>query len=309
MNEEESLEEQLNNLVVETCQHPQGSDERANGLDRLIRMIEESDKLWRDSSPYYEDALQKTRLYFCRTLSAYSPTKASLITWFNNYLKLTNLVAEACQHPQGSVERQTGLTRLVGVIQQSGKIWRDSSPYYEDALQETWLYFCRNLCEAITAKSAYDPSKASLIIWFNRNLKWRLFDLHTKRDKKPITKKDKKPSNKGDKKPKEKFIFVDNVRPDGSEIIGEIPAPESLPSLLDLGLTWIENDPDGKFKRTHIQDRPDVNAQVVCLGRLHGKSWKELATELRSTIPTLSSFFSRKCIPLLREIPEIDDFL
>jgi hypothetical protein len=301
MNEEELLEAQLKKLVAETCKHPQGSDAREDGLKMVIRIIEASDKLWRDSSPYYEDALQKTRLYFCRTLSAYGPTKASLITWFNNHLKLTNLVVEACQHPQSSVERQRVLNELVPRIQQSGKIWRNSSPDYEDALQQMWLYFCDK-------PSAYDPTKASLITWFNRNLKWRLFDLHTKKDKKP-KEKDKKPSTKKDKKPKEKVIFVEPVRPDGTNIIEEIPAPDSYldseEDLWDFVCTWIEKDTDGKFKGTHVRDRPDVNAQVVCLGRLHGKLWRDLATELRSSIPVLSGFYRTQCIRLLKEIPVI----
>ena len=83
MNEEESLEEQLKNLVVETCQHPQGTIQRQRGLNKLIRIMQRSGKIWRDSSPDYEDALQKTWLYFCLNLSVYDPTKASLITWFN----------------------------------------------------------------------------------------------------------------------------------------------------------------------------------------------------------------------------------
>jgi hypothetical protein len=53
MNEEESLEEQLKNLVVETCQHPQGSFERQRELNKLIRIIQRSGKIWKDSSPDY----------------------------------------------------------------------------------------------------------------------------------------------------------------------------------------------------------------------------------------------------------------
>ena len=194
--------------------------------------------------------------------------------------QLNNLVAETCQHPQGSVERQRGLNRLGRVIEQSGKIWRDSSPDYEDALQKTWLYFCRNL-------STYDPSKASLITWFNNHLKWRLLDQRLEEQKKRKT-------------------SGGLVNGDGKEI--EIPSPEPEPDLWTFVCTWIKNDPDGKFKAMHIRDRLDVNAQVVCLGRLHGKLWRDLATELRSSIPTLSSFCQGRCIDLLKEIPEIDDF-
>jgi hypothetical protein len=118
---------------------------------------------------------------------------------------------------------------------------------------------------------------------------------------------------------KERNTFVDPDREGGSDIIGVIFSPENHPAseedLWDFVCKWIEDDSDGKFKETHVRARPDVNAQVVCLGRLHGKLWRELATELRSTIPVLNGFFhgrtiegrfiEGRCINLLKEIPVI----
>jgi hypothetical protein len=221
--------------------------------------------------------------------------------------QLKNLVVETCQHPQGTIQRQRGLNKLIRIMQRSGKIWRDSSPDYEDALQKTWLYFCLNL-------SVYDPTKASLITWFNNYLKWRLLDLYTERGKKPSTKGNKKPeekpSTKGDKKPEEEFIVVDNQKA-GIDIIGEIRAPEiyleSEEYLWDFVRRWIEDDSDGKFKGTHVRDRPDANAQFLCLRSLtyEKPNWQNLSTGLGISVSTLSSLYQRQCIPLLKEIPVI----
>ena len=71
-----------------------------------------------------------------------------------------NLIAEACSHPPGSLKRQTHLTQIIRLI--SNQLWRDQAPYYQDALQQTWVYFCRNLCEATTG-FAYDPDKANVV--------------------------------------------------------------------------------------------------------------------------------------------------
>ena len=206
--------------------------------------------------------------------------------------QLNKLVAETCQHPQRSVERERGLTKLIRIIQRSDKKWKDSSP---DALQQTWLYFCGNLCEATTAKSAYDPQRGvALTTWLNAYLQKRLLDWRTK----------------GDKKSKEKFIFVDNVTADGSDIIDKIPSPESKQDLRTFVCTWIKNDPDGKFKGKTMPSRTDINAQIVCLKHLcDGKTWQNLSIELRINYQTLTTFYKRHCIRLLREIPEIDDFL
>ena len=68
--------------------------------------------------------------------------------------QLLQLVQAACQHPPGSRQRQKGLTQLIRLLNQ--QLWHTSDAYYPDALQQTWIYFCRNLCEATTG-NAYDP--------------------------------------------------------------------------------------------------------------------------------------------------------
>ncbi|HEY9859034.1 MAG TPA: hypothetical protein V6D16_05985, partial [Candidatus Obscuribacterales bacterium] len=71
--------------------------------------------------------------------------------------QLRQLVMAACGQPRGSLERQRALNQLIWQIQRSGKLLRGVGvPDYEDALQQTWLYCCRNLCEALTG-NAYDP--------------------------------------------------------------------------------------------------------------------------------------------------------
>ncbi|MGK7926215.1 MAG: sigma-70 family RNA polymerase sigma factor, partial [Spirulina sp.] len=65
--------------------------------------------------------------------------------------QIPRLAAETCQHPRGSLQRNHCLTRLIIEIKRSGKLWRENTPYYEDALQQTWLFLSQNLCEALTA--------------------------------------------------------------------------------------------------------------------------------------------------------------
>ena len=83
---------------------------------------------------------------------------------------LSQLVTEACKHPPGSKERQRNLTKIIRVL--NNRLWRERTAYYEDALQETWVYFCKNICEG----NAYNAEKASVVTWLNNYLKWRLKD-------------------------------------------------------------------------------------------------------------------------------------
>ena len=62
--------------------------------------------------------------------------------------QLRCLVEEACKHPIGSRQRRQGLTEVIRLITKSGKLWWENAPDYEDAIQQTCLYFSRNICEA-----------------------------------------------------------------------------------------------------------------------------------------------------------------
>ena len=97
--------------------------------------------------------------------------------------QLLQLVETACAHPPGSPQRQRGLTQIVRLV--TPKLWRASKAYYADALQQTWIYFCRNLCEATTGR-AYDSTKASIPTWLNAYLKRRLQDFQIDENKQKV---------------------------------------------------------------------------------------------------------------------------
>ena len=203
--------------------------------------------------------------------------------------QLKQLVQETCQHPQGSVARQRALTSLIRLINRSQKLWKDSSNYYEDALQLTWLYFCRNLCEALTAKSAYDSDRSNVITWMNAYLKRRLQDMYIENQQQQLQ----------------------HVLEEGedckitNQIVDRIVAPPQPSNLLDQVRQWVELDKNKVLQRTYVRDRADVNAQVLILRRLPPESsWQILAQEFALPISTLSSFYQRKCIPLLKEFYE-----
>lgn len=82
----------IQTLIAEACRHPVGSAIRQKRLTQIIRLV--SGQLWKENVSYYQDALQKTWIYFCQNLCAddnakcpYNPDKGSLVTWLNTYLK------------------------------------------------------------------------------------------------------------------------------------------------------------------------------------------------------------------------------
>src|SRR5437868_221110 len=89
--------------------------------------------------------------------------------------RLLHMLTEACKHPPGSPERQKNLTKIIRSVK--NKLWKENTPYYQDALQQTWVYFCQNICEGNTGRP-YDPNRGGIVTWLNFYLKKRLHDFY-----------------------------------------------------------------------------------------------------------------------------------
>jgi hypothetical protein len=210
--------------------------------------------------------------------------------------QLRNIVSQVCGHPPGSPQRQKLLTQIIRLS--SKKLWRENTPYYQDALQQTWLYFCRNICEGLTGQK-YDPTYGTVVTWLNAYLKRRLQDFYINQNKEqattvPLRVRQSTSGGSGD--------IIDPV-----ENLAAIPEP---PPILDELETWIKTDPTGELETTHVKGRPEVNCQVLILKRLPPEvSWKELSEEFGLPIPTLSSFYQRQCLPRLRKFAESEGLI
>lgn len=208
--------------------------------------------------------------------------------------QLHQLVLQACQHPPGSPARQKYLTRIVNLVQP--KLWRDTTAYYPDALQQTWMYFCQNICEANTGE-AYDPERSSLITWLNFYLKRQLQQFYLEVQKQQT-----------------RTISASSVPADSSDPvidpIDRLAAPADLPPLLEDVREWIERDVTRELRRTHIANHPEVNCQVLLLRRLPPEvSWKDLSAEFKLPISTLSNFYQRQCLPRLCQFGKAEGYL
>ncbi|MEH2262643.1 sigma-70 family RNA polymerase sigma factor [Nostoc sp.] len=209
--------------------------------------------------------------------------------------ELRRLVSQACGHALGSPQRQKLLTQIIRLT--ANRLWRESTPYYQDALQQTWLYFCRNVCEGLTGQ-IYDPTYGSVITWLNAYLKRRLQDFYIKQNREQATTAPLRVRQSTSGGTSETIDPIDNL-----------PAtPQTPPILEDLEI-WAKTDSEGELCRTCIKGRPDVNCQVLILKRLPPEvSWKELSKEFALSIPTLSSFYQRQCLPRLRKFAESEGF-
>ncbi len=203
--------------------------------------------------------------------------------------EMTTLIMTLRQLPPHSVQYKKTLTQIVRQV--SPKLWRENTPYYADALQQTWLYFCQHVGDR------YDANLASLATWLNAHLKWRLKDLR-------------------DRAHQEKFLHLslESDRQTGRQAF-ELPDPRhrhsgSQPLTLERVCDWVRTDATGELRRTHIQDHPEINCQGVILRRLaEDTPWRDLATEFGVAISTLTSFYYRQCLTRLRHFGESEGYL
>ncbi|MBS0016662.1 MAG: sigma-70 family RNA polymerase sigma factor [Arthrospira sp. SH-MAG29] len=209
--------------------------------------------------------------------------------------QLQSLITETCRHPPGSLKRQQGLTQLYRMIVKSGKLWRENTPYYEEVWQQTWLYFCLNLCEATTGKDKYDSDRSSITTWLNVYLKMRLKDRAIKHQNQ-----------------KQQMVSASQPLYDDDTLtfLDTFEAPPDIPPILQATRKWAETDPEGELQRLQVRGREDVTCQLLILRRLPPETtWEELSAELGLPVSTLSSFYQRKCLPQLRKFGKSAGYL
>lgn len=207
---------------------------------------------------------------------------------------LLELIQKTCEQPPDTLERKRGLNRLVFLIQQSGKIYQDRQLAridYEEALQKMWLYFCRNLCEAVTAKNgSYDASQGSIFTWLNAYLKQRIKDAHLANQKENAMIDSPRIENEGN--------AIDQIKDPASKDPLTIKPDQIFQKIQE----WLQSQ-EKRLRRIHIRDRAEINAYVLIMRRLPPETtWQALGQEWDISPSTLANFYQRRCLPLLKEL-------
>ncbi|MEO1374735.1 MAG: sigma-70 family RNA polymerase sigma factor [Cyanobacteria bacterium J06635_10] len=200
--------------------------------------------------------------------------------------KLRELIAHAQLLPPKSLERQQLLASVYVLVMKSGKLWKEHTSYYNDALQEMWEYCCQHLEE-------YNPTIKGPIVWLDDELKKRLRRM---RD--------------ANYRQKRRFLMYTQTE-EGvtSHPTDNIVAPADIQPIVEIWertIYWVQNDPDKRLRSICFRKRPEINAQALILRRLppDTPSWQTIAAEFKlnpQEAKDLPKFYNRKCLPLLRE--------
>ncbi len=202
---------------------------------------------------------------------------------FNQYLR--QLVTEAANHPVGNPLRQRKLQELYRLVMKSGKLWKEYTPYYNDALQQMWEYCCQH-------PEDYDSTRGNVITWLDYNLKKRLRNF---RD--AICRKQQREA-----------IVIQTENGQNLDPVENVAAHTDIQPTLDIWqqtLHWVKTDPDGVLRNTCFRKRADINCQTIFLMRFPSEApWQTIAEKFALT-PTeakdLPKWYNRKCLSLLRK--------
>jgi hypothetical protein len=212
------------------------------------------------------------------------------------YQEFDNLVTQICQETSNIWKRKRLLNQLITKMTNSGLIWKDDVPYYQDALQEQWHFFCSNLCESRTG-AQYDRDRASVITWFNYYFKRRLQNWAVRVHRENNSRCDRELFS-------EEGMPIDRIEilpaEDETHIIECIQCFETVQN-------WIETNPEG-ILNAHIRGRKDLTCQVILRSLLSGKNFTQMAAEYGCAYQTIYGFYKNKCRSHVQEFRENHDY-
>lgn len=207
--------------------------------------------------------------------------------------QILQLVTQACKHPLGSPRRGYFVGKLIREILKSGKLWKENTPHYEEALHKTWIYLSANLCEATTAKQAYNPEISQITSWLNPYLKMRLLDCHLKQQQ------------ERERQSSDRIVWLDGIKEDTINSSNNLVADPDVTFYLDELLEWIKTDPNNELKSRHVRGKPQLNCQVLLQRQcLYGQSIQEIAKEFGCAPSTVYQLFKNDCRYLLQKFSE-----
>lgn len=202
-------------------------------------------------------------------------------------LQLQGLISLAGAHLPGSPERQAAFAEMVRLVMRSGKLWRESSVYYADALQEMWEYCFQYIDHP---EKGYNPSVCTVTTWLDDRLKKILRRYR-------------------DRKRRQQQRHLSPFQAGGGQVVDPVDtlvSPADAQGALRIWghlITWVRNDPDRLLRDRICMRYPQINAQTLLLRRLppHEQSWDDIAAEFLVDKKYIAQWYSRYCNSLLRE--------
>jgi methionine salvage enolase-phosphatase E1 len=275
--------ERLTQLALQAQRHNPRTPEWQYALQELLNAIRRSGKLshqYQSAADIYEDAVTRTLFWVCQNINTYNPSKGKFMAWVNYRLDMMlreiqqDVKDPFVQSIEGKIIRKK--YQLTALIRKT-----------KEADFKSWL--------TLKLKGLIPDSGLSLQVIFILAVLLVLSQLISQ---KPML------GNSLVFEMSKQFLSLSSRLyefADESKTLEDIAQPEEKPFLSETLRQYIEDDPAKLFQK-HIREHPQATFQAIALGRLDGKTWKEMSESFGIGIPALNNFFQRN----LRELaPEI----
>lgn len=220
--------------------------------------------------------------------------------------QLYQLIAQVCQYPWKSPKRQKAMNLLLREIQLLPGLGKSSHPDYLDALNNTFEWVNRQLCQDFNLNKPLIEER--LLQWINSYLYWRIKDLYLQGKSDPTYSLDAPiADNQTETSLLELLPTTDFQIPTHSGIDSYIAQIETeQQQIIGLKLEeYVVQDPKEKLRNCHPQTYSNCNCQLLTsrvLLKDPPDKFSAIAKELSINYQTLKSHWERKCRPLLQEI-------
>jgi hypothetical protein len=169
------------------------------------------------------------------------------------------------------------LSQSMGILEASGKLWRNYEEQYQDAYAEAWLktleYFYRRYRD-------YNAKQAQVSTWLNFRLK---NEFKTQRERQYQQRTQVQASSTDDR--------------DREDLLAMMASP-SYGQEADLMRRGIEDwlGSEEELVEVTVKNQPTITAQLLLQKRfIEEVEWSQLSKEYGLSIATLSSFYERQC--------------
>lgn len=308
---DEQWYEELEQLIKQACAAPAKSEIRSQLTDRIIRKLQRQGILpaptWAKRELYHE-AWSKTWLNFslnlceCNTLgtkTSYCSQTVQVIVWRLRkycYYRIRDLKVQDWKERQQAGQRRDGDGNLLEIEEWLAAPSDD--PHILDELVE-WIQ--ADASEILRRTHVRNqPQVHAQIVLLRRlfdKVSWEVLSNELNTPLGTLTR-----------------FLEDRCLPLLETFAIEKgyrePMPEILVPLESLNsqvlADWLNNDPTGILRNTHLKNRPDVTAQLVLLRKFNSQdtlkeALQALAQEYGIEFSRLSSFYYRDCKPLIKQ--------
>jgi hypothetical protein len=217
--------------------------------------------------------------------------------------ELQNLIYEVCQYAEQTPERQKALHRLLVAVQKLPGILKSTHQDYLLALNKTWEWLCRNICEF----EPRSPSlQESLVTWVNSYLRFRIKDLFPPDNPNVISLDQPRSYDDGNQ------VTLGELLPDAQSMTLDL-LESKIAQLQERKLQRISQrvrqeileDKQGKLKACHPRQHPGCHCQIFAerlLLQEPADRIADIAREFNIKDQTLYAHWKKKCLPLLQDI-------